>query len=412
MNRLPLSRRRFLQGASALAATGALPGLQVMRSARAATGTPRTLVVIHLAGGNDTLNTVVPYGNPAYATLRGALAIPAAQVLPLNSQQGLHPSLVGIKALYNASKVAVINSVGYPHFDYSHFEAMQIYWKADPTRAASTGWLGRTLDTVVAAEVSTGSLPDVLSGTHIGWESPASLIARNFTAPLLPPNPDWYWLPARNANQSTALARILEQPMTTTNLLFDAFLRNSRAALQAYNTVKAAGVLTTPVVYPDNNFASGLKFTAQLLRTDPDVQIVSLEQGSYDTHENQYDRHAGQLSELSTGLKAFMDDLAANGSSGRVLVLLWSEFARRVKPNANLGTDHGSAQALFLIGDGVKGGIYGAPPGLAPTDLIDGGNLKMAVDFRTVYATLLNGWLGLDAKTILGADWGALPVLL
>lgn len=412
MNRLPLSRRRFLQGASALAATGALPGFQVMRSARAAGGVPRTLVVIHLNGGNDTLNTVVPYGNPAYATLRGALAVPAAQVLPLNAQQGLHPSMTGIKALYDASKVAVINSVGYPRFDYSHFEATQIYWKADPSRAAGTGWLGRSLDEVAVAEASTGGFPDVLAGTHIGWELPQSFVARNFTAPLLPPNPDWYWLPARNANQSTALARILEQPATNTNLLFDAFLRNSRAALQAYNTVKAAGVLTTPIVYPDNNFANGLKFTAQLLRTDPDVQIVSLQQGSYDTHEDQYDWHAEQLTELSVGIKAFMDDLAANGNSGRVVILLWSEFARRVKPNANLGTDHGSAQALLLIGDGVKGGIYGAPPGLAAADLIDGGNLKMAVDFRSVYATLLNGWLGLNATTILGAQWAALPVLL
>ena len=383
-----------------------------MRSARAAAGTGRTLVVIHLGGGNDTLNTVIPHGNPAYATLRGALAVPTAQVLPLNAQQGFHPSMTGIKALYDLNKVAVINSVGYPRFDYSHFEAMQIYWKADPTRSASTGWLGRSLDAVVAEEASTGGFADVLAGTHIGWESPPSFVARNFTAPLLPPNPDWYWLPARNANQSTALARILEQPATANNLLFDAFLRNSRAALQAYNTVKTAGDLTTPVVYPDNNFANGLKFTAQLLRTDPDIQIVSLQQGSYDTHENQYDWHAGELGELSAGVKAFMDDLAANAISNRVVILLWSEFARRVRPNANLGTDHGAAQALLLIGDGVHGGIYGPPPSLAAADLIDGGNLKMAVDFRTVYATLLNGWLGLNAKTILGAEWGGLPVLL
>ena len=160
MKRPSASRRTFLQGGIALAASSALPGFRVMRSAHAATGVPRTLIVIHLAGGNDTLNTVVPYTNPDYYAARKLLAVPAAQVLPLNAQQGLHPALTGIKALYDASKVAIVNGVGYPTFDYSHFQAMQIYWTADPTQLTTTGWLGRSLDAAVAG----ASAPDILTG--------------------------------------------------------------------------------------------------------------------------------------------------------------------------------------------------------------------------------------------------------
>jgi uncharacterized protein (DUF1501 family) len=205
---------------------------------------------------------------------------------------------------------------------------------------------------------------------------------------------------------------VLEQPAGGTNALYDAFLRNSRAAVQAVGMVQSAGALTTSVTYPGNYFARGLKFAAQLLRTDPEVRVVAMQQGGYDTHENQLPRHAAELAELDAGLKAFFDDLQAQGLSERVLVLLWSEFARRIEPNANAGTDHGTAQALILIGAGVRAGVYGNPPSLAPGDTIDDGNLRMSVDFRQVYATALSGWLGVDATAVLGANWGTLPILL
>ena len=173
-----------------------------------------------------------------------------------------------------------------------------------------------------------------------------------------------------------------------------------------------AGRLTAPVIYPTETFAQSLQFAAQLLRADAQIQVITMQQGSYDTHQNQSVRQAADLSELSAGIATFMGDLQATGISNRVLILLWSEFSRRVLPNASAGTDHGSAQALFLIGDGVKGGVYGAPPSLKPESLIDKGNLPMAVDFRQVYATVLSGWLGLTPAPLLGADWGALPLLL
>lgn len=402
------SRRRFLQAGAAVAGLGVLPGVQVLRSAHAQS-VPRTLVSIHLTGGNDTLNTVVPYADPRYYTVRGPIALDRTQVLRLDDRRALHPALTGIKALWDGGKVAIVHGVGYPDFDYSHFQAMEIYWGADPKRTTLNGWLGRALDTVPAS--ATAPL-DPLTGASIGWGASPSLLSRSFTAPLLPPNPAWFALPSRNTAQQDALKRILLQPATTSNLLYDAFLRNGRSAIQAYDTVAAAGTRTTTVTYPDNGFASALKFAAQLLRQDDAVRIVALEQGSYDTHENQLPQHAGSLTELSAGVKAFVDDLDAHGLSNRVLILLWSEFARRVEPNAQNGTDHGSAQALFLIGNGVRAGLVGNPPNLAPAALIDGGNLPMSVDFRSIYATVLDRWLGIDSRTVLGTAFPAVPVLL
>ena len=407
MSRFSFPRRRFLQGASAIAAWGTVPGMQVMRAAHAASGAPATLIVIHLAGGNDTLNTVIPYKDPNYYSIRGQLAVPAAQVLPLNDRQGLHPSLSGIKQLYDAHKVAIVNGVGYPRFDYSHFDAMQIYWTGDPVGTAPNGWLGNALDQIAA-----GAAPDPMTGTAIGLLGARSLTASSLTAPVLPSKPQQYVLPVKDAAQRDALSRILQQPLTGSNLLRDAFVNNSRAALQAYNTVQSAEGLTTPIAYPGNDLAQGLKFAAQLLRTDSDIRVITLAQGAYDTHENQYALHAQRLAELSAAIKVFFDDLQAQAISHRAVILVWSEFGRRIRPNASGGTDHGSAQAMFLIGDSVRGGIVGEAPKLTAPDIIDGGNLKMQYDFRQVYATVLSGWLGVSAKAVLGAEWGTLPLLL
>ncbi len=200
--------------------------------------------------------------------------------------------------------------------------------------------------------------------------------------------------------------------MQVTNGSFNTILRNNRAAIGALATVKQAGASISSVVYPNESFAQSLQFAAQLLRVDSQIQIIAMQQGSYDTHENQYIRQATELGELSAGIGAFMSDLEATGMSSRVMILLWSEFARRVMPNASAGTDHGSAQALMLIGDGVRAGVLGSPASLKPENLVDDGNLPMTTDFRQVYATLLSGWLRLNASSILGADFGTLPILL
>jgi uncharacterized protein (DUF1501 family) len=408
MTQFDSTRRRVLRAGAATAALNALPGVGVIRDARAA-GAGRVLVSIHLTGGNDTLNTVIPYANPSYALIRGDLAIPKASVLRLDASSGLHPSLVRLKALWDRRRVAIVHGVGYPQFDYSHFQAMEIHWTADPLRSSYSGWLGRALDAVIGADAQ----PDPLTGIAMGGGGSASLLTRKFVSPQLPPYPDWFWLPQRDDAMGLAVRQVLNQPPTRGNLYYDGFLASSRSALAAYDIVKAAANLGTSVVYPaDNWFAQSLKHTVQLIRQDSDVRVVTVEQGAYDTHEAQKDHHAAQLSELDAGLGAFFRDLEAHGLANRVLVLLWSEFARRVEPNAQKGTDHGAAQAMVLIGSGVRAGIVGRAPSLAEADLVDWGNLPMQHDFRRVYATLLDGWIGVDSRAVLGATWASLPLLL
>lgn len=406
MNPSEFSRRRFLQAGVAASALGVMPGVQVIRDASAA-GPGTTLVTIRLNGGNDSINTLVPYADPLYYSVRGSIALDRTQVLPLDERHALHPSMAGVKALWDQRKVAIVHGVGYPSFNYSHFEALEIYWTADPKRASFTGWLGRAMDLAVGT-----TTPDPLAAMSIGWSGSPSLSARNVTPLQLPPVPEWYQVPSRNTAQQTALFRVLQQPASTTNLLYDAFLRNSKLAVDAFNAVKAASSITTPVVYAESYIAKELKFAAQLMRADDAVRVIAIEQGSYDTHENQLPQQAESLDELSVALKQFMDDLQANGLSNRVLVLLWSEFARRVRPNAQNGTDHGSAQAMFLIGSGVRPGIVGTPASLASADLVEGGNLPMQVDFRQLYGTVLDHWLGIDSKAVLGAAYAPVPVLL
>lgn len=400
-------RRRWLQGGLGAGALHALPGVSVLRSALAA-GPGKVLVAIHLTGGNDTVNTVIPYADPAYYTVRGPLAIPRDQSLKLDARNAFHPALVKLKALWDRRRVAIVHGVGYPQFDYSHFQAMEIYWTADPLRSTSTGWLGRSLDAITRAQAA----PDVLTGAAVGSGLPPSLIGRRFTAPQLPGQADWFDFYTWDDRQRAALRTILSQPATTTNLFYDAYLRNSRAAVGAHATVQSAGALTTSATYPDTYFANSLRFVAQLLRQDSNVQVVTMEQGSYDTHENQLPQHADSLAELDGGLGAFVTDLDLHGLSDRVAILLWSEFARRVEPNASIGTDHGAAQAMIVIGSGVRAGTIGNPPPMTADRLVDDGNLPMQVDFRRLYATLLSGWLRVDATTVLGAAHEPMPLLL
>jgi uncharacterized protein (DUF1501 family) len=405
---IDLERRRLLQAGVGLAALGAVPGLSVLRSANAATGPGTALVSIHLSGGIDTVNTVIPYSSPAYYTVRGPLAIPRGTALALDDRNALHPALTTLKNQWDQKRLAIVHGVGYPAFDYSHFQAMEIFWSGDPKRATFTGWLGRGLDALTAAQPA----PSVLSGFSVGSGLPPSLIARRFTAPQLPANADWFDFYAWDDRQRAALKAVLSQAPSGSNLFYDAYLRNSLSAINAHATVRSAGERTTSVAYPDTYFASGLRFAAQLLREDASARVITMEQGQYDTHENQLPRHAASLAELNAGLGAFIADLDLHGIADRVLILLWSEFARRVEPNASLGTDHGAAQAMFLIGPGVRSGILGTPPSLAPADLVEDGNLPMQFDFRRLYATLLAGWLGVNAAPVVGSGFEPLPVLL
>lgn len=402
-----IARRRLLQSGVAAAALGALPGLGVIRSAHAV-GAPSTIVAIHLDGGNDTLNTVIPYANPEYYRLRGSLAIPAYASLKLDGANALHPSLPALKALWDRNRVAIVHGVGYPGFDYSHFQAKQIYWTADPTRIWRMGWLGRATDAMVAANPNI----DILTAMTVGTAT-RPLQGQRFVPVQVPTDTPQVWLGSRGVSQTTALKQLLQLPATTSNQLCNRVLEASKTAALVSERVRVADAYPPAVIYPNETFALNLKMTAQLLRADSDIRIVTINQGSYDHHVNLVANHLWQLNALNAGLKAFTDDLDSAGLSGRVLILLYSEFGRRVIPNAQAGVDHGAAQAMILIGPGVRRGITGTAPLLTDASMINNGNLPMQVDFRSVYATMLAGWLGTDPRDALGGlSFPTLPFLL
>lgn len=413
MTRFDPIRRRLLGAAAGTAALHAVPGIQVMRGAQAATGN-RTLICIHLVGGNDSLDTVIPHSNPRYAELRGTLAIKPNVMLPLDAANAFHPALRELKGLWDRNRVAIVHGVGYPSFNFSHFQAREIYFTGDDLRMVSTGWLGRGLD----AEVSALASPDPLLAISISGGAGQSLIGTTTTGLQLSSDPSAFSFPVRNGSVTgPAIVALMTQPPTGRNTLLDGVIRAMTTASAAQAQVRAAGALTTPVVYPaGNRFAPSLSHTVQLLRQDGDIRVVTLAQGSYDTHEDHPTRHAAQLTELDGALGAFFRDLDAHGLADRVTVMLWSEFSRRVIPNASVGVDHGTAQALILIGAGVRGGVVGQAPRLAETDYYKGQYLELQHDFRSVYSTLLTGWLRVSPAASLEATlsrpWANLPVLL
>ena len=403
------TRRRLLQGTAAAAGLGAFPGMTVIRGAQAAPVGPTTLITIHLDGGNDTLNTVIPYANPLYYQLRGSLAIPATSLLPIDSANALHPALTGLKSLWDRQRVAIVHGVGYPGFDYSHFQSKQIYWTADPARTMRFGWLGRAVDSLIGANPNT----DILAAIRMGGESTKTLDGWRFNAVQIPYDPTKFNLGSRNDAQSVAVKQLLSLPLTNiTNPVQYRVLWNYKTALRAFSKVQAVNTKVTVVPYPQTSLAANLKACAQLIRSDSAIRVISLNTGDFDHHVNLLTRHQAQLTTVDQALKAFTDDLDQQGLSNQVLIQVLSDFGRRVTPNTGAGTDHGSAQAAILIGAGVKAGVVGNAPPL--NDLIDNGNLPMQVDFRSLYTTILSGWLGINpaVSITVGGPFPTLPVLL
>lgn len=404
---IDLNRRRLLQS-GAIGGLAALPGMGVFRNAQAA-GSPTTLISIHLDGGNDTLNTVIPYANPEYYRLRGEVAIPVANSLKLDAANALHPSLVNLKALWDRSRVAIVHGVGYPSFNYSHFQAKQILWTADPTMVSRMGWLGRSVDAMVSANPNI----DVLTAVTLGGET-RPLQGQRFVPVQVPYEASRFVLGARNTAQANALKQLMALPANTFNPLLDRVLQGSQTALKAYDNVQASTAFPSTQAYPyGGTLPLNLRMAVQLMRSDPDIRVITLNTGDFDHHVTLNTKHAPQLTTLDSALKAFTDDLDLYGLSGRVLIMITSDFGRRVIPNSQNGTDHGAAQAMIFIGAGVRPGIVGVAPQLTQSTMINNGNLPMQFDFRQVYSTVLAGWLEVDPATgLTGGPYTSLPILL
>jgi uncharacterized protein (DUF1501 family) len=391
-----LSRRDFLKSSSLLALAPTVPGF-LARTARAAEPRRdgRVLVVLELNGGNDGINTVVPFADEGYAKHRKTLRLAADRLVKVNDQVGLHPSLGNFGKLLEAGQLVIAQGVGYPNPSRSHFQSMATWHTArlDPEEHKGPGWLGRGLDAAGAGAsallVGGGPPPVAIRGRR----SIASAIER----------PEDFSL-AAGADPRRALAR--EEPADD----LAAFVQRSMLdAYAAADRLRQVAGDKDDARYPQSGLAARLRLIARLLKVGLDTRVYYTLQAGYDTHSAQLFAHGNLLFDLAAALKAFLDDLTAAGLAERVVVLLFSEFGRTVAENGSGGTDHGTAGPVFLAGPGVKGGLVGTTPPLLDLDPKHG-DLRRSLDFRQVYAAALQDWLGLPAKEALGGTFEPLPL--
>lgn len=361
-------------------------------------GGSKILVTIQLSGGNDGLNTVIPYSNGAYYQARPQIGIKPEKILTLNSDLGFHPAMTALHQLYKENKVAIVQGVGYPNPNRSHFRSIEIWQTGSPEKIAETGWLGRYLDTCCAGTDALfpavnvdAMLPKTLFGSRVNVPSVSNIEEFRFlTDPKYKPDRDVQIRAFNDIYDSYNLKR------PHMDLLRKAGMDANMASDKLHQLVKDYQSETN---YPQGPFGNSMKFIAQMITGGLDCSIYGASLDGFDTHTNQLRAQDGLLQQLSNGIAAFHSDLRKHKLDDDVLILVFSEFGRRVAENGGRGTDHGTAAPVLLIGSSVKGGVYGEHPSLTN---LDSGDLKYKIDFRNVYATLLNGWMQCDSKDVLG----------
>lgn len=432
------TRREFLRGGLALISAGATVPLFLDRTAWAITGDPKDaplvkhrsgganghiLVVLQLAGGNDGLNTIVPFENDRYYQARPRLGIAKKNVLRLTEQVGLNPEAKGLKELYDAGALAVVQGVGYPNPNRSHFVATDIWSTGDPTEATHNGWLGRYFDCTCSGRAR----PDPKQGIAITSEVPLAMQGEKFTpVSFSTPNELTWRGPGARGNGVSAFEE-LNKPHSATKDLdgpphdeASALAYLERMAMDARASAseiqKAAGKSGGRARRPGrrrgsrNALEGNLEMVRRMIRAGLDTSVYYVSLGGFDTHANELNQHNNLMRTLGDAIKSFVDGLREDGLLDRVMLMTFSEFGRRVAENGSGGTDHGTAAPLFVVGGGVKAGVHGVHPSLEANDL-DRGDLKWGTDFRSVYATVLDGWLKADSRKILNGSFETLPLL-
>jgi uncharacterized protein (DUF1501 family) len=440
------SRRLFLsRGVQLLSVAGTLP-LFLDHSARclaadyaanpAGAGRPddHVLVVIQLAGGNDGLNTVVPLGNDDYYNARPRIAVAKNAALKLTDDWGVHPSATGFKKLYDAGDLAIVHAVSYPNANRSHFRATDIWTTAEPERLGTTGWLGRYCDaTCAGSDPGAGAAKkeiDPATAIALDSEPPTALQGakyvpltfsgaggRGYGAAAGGGRPTRGGAGAAMGNDTlTKLngddpASVMAAAHPSAAAKAEDFLQRTalNARVYADKIRRASASVENKAAYPQTGLARDLKLVAQLIASGMPTRVYYVKLGGFDTHADQLQRHAALLDQLAGGLAAFVDDLKQLGQGERVTTMTFSEFGRRVHDNGS-GTDHGEAAPMFIVGGRVKPGFHGTFPGLA-ADKLSRGDVAFTTDFRRVYGTLLQGWLGADDTKILGGKFESMDIL-
>src|SRR5947209_9350024 len=413
-----LSRRDFLRsglvfgaGAAGLAAGyAAVPDVfarAVYAGKQEKVTNDKVLVMVQLAGGNDGLQTVMPLTDHTYRDLRPQLSKSVDQALPISKDFGLNANLKGVKSLWDQGKVAIVQGVGYPKPSFSHFDSIRVWETADPDRRQQDGWLG------AAIAKNYDSLGHPLVGCACGTTSVPGML-RDLQATLTVVDDAKTFGFQGGQNVENVMGTLYKSTPGIYGALFDTAMTTARDTVAQLRT--SAAKYTPKGNYSDkvnlvysskNQLAAALQLAAELIVTGTGVKVLHVTLGGFDTHYTELNRHDALMSYLDAAVTAFHDDLSAYDMADRVMIATWSEFGRRPKENASGGTDHGTASPVFLIGDGIKGGLYGETPNLAKLDQL--GNLSYSVDFRAVYQEILASHLGVDAKEILGQSFDRVP---
>lgn len=394
---LGIDRRSLLVGGVTVFGGAWLLG----RRAHAAAGggekpAPRTLLILELSGGNDGLSCVVPHGDDACFRQRERVGVQPSSVLKLDDYRGLHPHLVALHKYYGDGHMAIVEGVGYPNPNHSHFTSQDIWHTGRATgRASGDGWIGRAMAAMYAEDVH------VPHAIHVGQALPYALKSSTHPVVCLDEPSAYRWVENQGAIADAGLKTGgARSPLAAIRSV----VRNAR---QSSEDVRRAVAEYVPrVQYAPDSLSQDLRTAAALLNGGIDCRVLSVTQGGYDTHEDQVRRHDILMKDLDRALGTFLEDVRGTPVGDNCVVMVFSEFGRRVADNASMGTDHGTAGPMFLLGKPVQGGIYGKHPSL--TELADG-DLVHTTDFRSVYATVLRRWFNLDAERVLGGKYDLVP---
>lgn len=411
------TRRDFLRNGAA-AAVFSFTAPSFLQKVAAAGGFSRNLVVLDLAGGNDSLSMLVPYTDPFLYSRRPTQAVPAASVIPIGTDAngkplGFHPRLTGLKQMYDDGRLALIQRTGYANSSRSHFLGQDIWSTGRPTSPQTAGWVGRYLDTLLAPV-------DPLAGWCTVGTLPRTLLANTVSVPTIQ-NPATYAFASPNTG-----AEALAERAATANIashlpvgqaVVSYVCGSTQAAIATLDRVASVAAYVPAVTYPNTSFSQGLRAISGTIAKDIGTKVFWVQTGGYDTHANQRTNTPGSgyynlMATVNDGLLAFYNDLMLQGTINETLIIMFSEFGRRISENGTgdaAGTDHGAATLMFALGGPVRGGIYGTAPNLQPNGnpTLENNNadIRYETDFRSVYAAVLDNWLRTDSVSILGGDY-------
>ena len=360
------------------------------------------LVILQLTGGNDYMNTVIPYTDPRYRDNRPAVGVAEDRILPISDKIGFHPEMGPMKRIYDRGKMAVIHGVGYKNSPRSHFRSMDIWHTCEPDKLGTEGWLGR------ASRDMDPNKENVVTTVSFGPSLPRALALPGVPVACVDDLDTFGMLPGitETEQRTKILDRFtrLYSPTIGSGFVMDSLSQTGLDSLKAADILKVAPAqYSSTVEYPDTPLARKLRGVAQVHMADVGTRILYCDHSSFDSHSNQVGMHDKLWHDVSNAVESFFDDLREHDAADNVIMLLFTEFGRRVHDNGS-GTDHGAAGAAFVIGEGIKGGEYGEFPSINPEDL-EQGDLVPNLDFRGLYSTILEDWMGLDANPLVGGNF-------